>query len=91
MRFSWKTIDDVHQAEAGDKTYHVKKSPSGAVWELFELVSPATHGLPRAMTCRYLTNAKSLASAKKIASDLHNGRAYLDEECVPRKIEQKDA
>ena len=90
MRFVWKDDDGVHRAEAGDKTYQVTKSSGGAVWELHEVLTSDNHNFPRGMTHRYLTNAKSLAIAKKIASDLHRGKVYLDEDCVPRKVDKKD-
>tara|TARA_Y100000310_G_scaffold33603_1_gene31758 strand:- start:987 stop:1256 length:270 start_codon:yes stop_codon:yes gene_type:complete len=86
MRFVWKENKDTHRAEAGDKIYHIARSPGGTVWELFEVVQPDAHGKPRGMTQHYLTNAGSLALAKKIASDLHRGKIYLDDECVPRKV-----
>jgi hypothetical protein len=89
MRFSWKNADGAHRAEVEDKVYQITKSPAGAVWELYEIVQPGEVGLPRGMSFRYLTNAKSLVLAKKIASDLHGGKIYLDEECVPRKVIDK--
>jgi hypothetical protein len=86
MRFVWKEDKSTHRAEAGDKTYHIARSPGGTVWELFEEVQPGAYGMPRGMTQHYLTNATSLTSAKKLASDLHRGKIYLDDECVPRKV-----
>ncbi len=88
MRISWKATEDYHEAQAGDKIYRLKKSTGGSVWELFQVIAEGTHGFPVSMTQHYLTNAKSLAAAKKIASELHNGKIYLDENCVPRKAEQ---
>ena len=90
MRFSWKIDGDAHRTETGDKVYQITKSSGGAVWELFEVLTPDAHNFPRGMTHRYLTNAKSLAIAKKIASDLYRDKVYLDEECVPRKVDKKD-
>jgi hypothetical protein len=86
MRFSWKNADGIHRAEVENKVYQICKSPTGSVWELFEIMLPGTPGYPSAMTHNYLTNAKSLAVAKKIASDLHSGKVYLDEKRVPKKI-----
>tara|TARA_R110002020_G_scaffold468132_1_gene692179 strand:+ start:403 stop:681 length:279 start_codon:yes stop_codon:yes gene_type:complete len=85
MRISWKSIGEHYEAQAGEKTYKIVKSSGGSVWELFHIVTEGTHGYPATMTHSYLTNAKSLVAAKKIVSDLHNGKIYLDDECVPRK------
>ncbi len=87
MRVSWKAIDNHYEAQAGDKTYRIIKSSGGHVWELFQVIAEGTRGFPVSMTQHYLTNAKSLAAAKKIVSELHNGKIYLDENCVPRKVE----
>ena len=87
MRVSWKTVDNHLETKKDDKTYKIVKSSGGTVWELFRVVQRDTQGFPSAMTQHYLTNAKSLAAAKKIISDLLNDRVFLDENCIPRRIE----
>jgi len=86
MRISWKAVDDHYEGHAGKKAYKIAKSSGGHVWELFQVIKEGTHGFPVNMTQYYLTNAKSLATAKKIVSELHNGKVFLDDNRVPRKV-----
>tara|TARA_R100000008_G_C3457295_1_gene102356 strand:- start:250 stop:528 length:279 start_codon:yes stop_codon:yes gene_type:complete len=87
MRISWKPIGDHYESHTGDKSYKIVKASGGSVWELFQIIEEGTHGYPATMTQYYLTNAKSLAAAKKIASELYNGKVFLDDNRIPRKIE----
>ena len=79
MALRWKKNEDgTPEARTSKRTFQIFKS--GEVWELIEVIGD---------TRCYLTNAKSLLQAKRIATSYKAGQIYFDEECVPRKVKNE--
>ena len=79
MGLRWKKNEDgIPEARTSKRTFQILKS--GEVWELIEVIGDKH--------C-YLTNAKSLLQAKRIATAYKAGQIYFDEECVPRKVKNE--
>jgi len=74
LKLKWKKNSGICRSENSDRVFHITKS--GNVWELVEIVKDKQ---------RYLTNANSLAHAKRIATDYNAGKVYFDDSCIPRR------
>jgi hypothetical protein len=74
LKLKWKKAAGVCQSENSGRVFQITKS--GNAWELVEVVKDKQ---------RYLTNANSLAHAKRIATDYNAGKVYFDDNCIPRR------
>lgn len=74
LKLKWKKNNGICRSENSNRVFQITKS--GNVWELVEVIKDKR--------C-YLTNANSLAHAKRIATDYNAGKVYFDDNCVPRR------
>jgi hypothetical protein len=85
MNLKWEKIDEgIYQVQAKERIFRVSRSND--IWELLEVLERQNVG-----ECyKYLSNSKSLTTAKSLIKKFVNDQIYFDDMCRPKSKNIKE-
>ena len=81
MNLKWEQLSET-MWQTQTKTRHFQISKAGKVWELVEVLE-RLHSDNHMYA--YLSNTKSLTTAKSLIKKFNEGAIYFDEKCRPKE------